>query len=89
MGSFPPQAPFLPGMGGLSTGAVEWLGTPIKKAGLYPGDCGAGDAVFSSSCWGCSCGSSACFGPHSGSPQMPEKTAGVMTPLPPWQSSGL
>lgn len=58
-----------------------------------PGGCGAGGEAFSSSrcgrSWGYFCGCSAGSGPDCGSPQMSEKTAGVKTPLPPWQSSGL
>lgn len=89
MGSFPHRRPSFRGRG-LNPGAVEWMGNPVKKAGgLYPGGCGAGDEVSSSSCWGGSCGCSAGFGPHSGGPPTSEKTAGVRTPLPPWQSSGL
>ena len=77
------------GWSSLSTRAMEWFENPQKKPTLYPGGCGAGDEAFSSSSWGYFCGWSACFGPHSGSPQMSEKTAAVKTPLPPWQSSDL
>lgn len=82
---------------GVGAGLGPWPGGPgsdVPASVLpLPGDCGAGDEAFSSSCWGCSwgyfCGCSACFRPHSGSPPMSEKTAAVKRPLPPWQSSGL
>lgn len=67
---------------GVGAGQGPWPGGPCSDVPAsvlpLPGDGGAGGEDISSSSrgrsWGDFCGCSACFGPHSGSPQMSEKT---------------